>query len=149
MHDLKNLKHTEEYRCANSNNDVYIFDTAAFLSSLQLYVYKGEIITTSSVVQEVKDSESVFRLEIASIIKRFKVETPSTEFIEIARLIAKKMGLLDKLSQTDIEVLALAIQYRDRGFKPIVLTDDYDVQKILKALKIAFKPVKSIGIDKR
>lgn len=127
---------------------ILIFDTAAFLSALQLYIYGEEIVTTPSVLREVRDSDSVLRLETAFAVERFRVEAPPIDYIEKARDIARKIKLLEKLSQTDIEVLALAIQYKDRGSIPIVFTDDYDMQKILKVLGIEFKPVKSIGINR-
>lgn len=130
-------------------NEVYIFDTAAFLSALQLYIYRGEIITTPSVIQEVIDNESIAKLDIAVVVNRFKVEQPSAIFIEKIKTIAKNLNIYEKLSKTDVEILALAIEYRLRGFKPIVFTDDYDMQKILKYLNIEFKSIKNMGIDRK
>lgn len=149
MSDSKDLQRLNVFKHANSKHLICIFDTAAFLSSLQLQVYIGDIVTTPSVLQEVKDSESASRLEIALSIGRFKVEAPPPEYVEKAKNIARNMKLLEKLSQTDIDVLALTLRYRDEGFKPMVFTDDYDIQRILKNLGIDFKPVKSLGIDKR
>jgi len=151
LSDSINLQHLNDSRYATSSRDkkiVYIFDTAAFLSALQLHIYIGDIVTTPSVVEEVKDSESVLRLEMALAIERFRVETPEPRYIEKAKNTAKNRKLLDKLSQTDLEVIALALQYRDRGFKPTVLTDDYDIQAILKLVGIEFKSVKNIGINR-
>ncbi|MEM1541582.1 MAG: DNA-binding protein [Ignisphaera sp.] len=128
------------------NSEVYIFDTAAFLSALQLYIYRGEIVTTPSVVKEVKDSESIARLDVAAAVDRFHVEEPSARYIEEAKSIAKRMNLYGELSETDIEVLALAIEYRSRGRRPIVFTDDYDMQKILKTIGIEFRSIKNLGI---
>ncbi|MEM1645749.1 MAG: hypothetical protein QXL96_07780 [Ignisphaera sp.] len=149
MLDSRDSQRLNVSKHANSRSIICIFDTAAFLSSLQLYIYVGDIVTTPSVVQEVKDSESASRLEIALSIGRFKVETPPPEYVEKAKNIAKNMRVLDKLSQTDIDVLALALRCRDQGFKPVVFTDDYDIQKILKNLGIEYKPVKNLSIDKR
>ncbi|MEM1526874.1 MAG: nucleotide-binding protein [Ignisphaera sp.] len=149
MSDSRDLQRLNVFRYANSKHIICIFDTAAFLSSLQLHVYVGDIVTTPSVVQEVKDSESASRLEIALSIGRFKVEAPLPEYVEKARDIARNMKLLDKLSQTDIDVLALTLKYRNEGFKPMVFTDDYDIQRILKSLGIDFKPVKNLGIERR
>ncbi|MEM1737119.1 MAG: hypothetical protein QXG84_07905, partial [Ignisphaera sp.] len=73
------------------NSEVYIFDTAAFLSALQLYIYRGEIVTTPSVVKEVKDSESIARLDVAAAVDRFHVEEPSARYIEEAKSISKRM----------------------------------------------------------
>lgn len=148
MLDLRNLQRLNVSKHTNINKVVYIFDTAAFLAALQLHIYVGEIVTTPSVVQEVKDSESMSKLEIALIIERFRVESPDHKYMEKVKNIAKSLKLLDKLSQADIEVMALAFQYKDKEFEPVVFTDDYDVQSILKFIGIKFKPVKNIGIDK-
>lgn len=151
MSGSRSLQHLNVSRYANSSSGdrvVYIFDTAAFLSALQLYIYSGDIVTTPNVIQEVKDSDSVLRLELASIAERFRVEIPELRYLEEVRGIARKRKLLEKLSQTDLEVIALALQYKDRGFKPIVFTDDYDIQLMLRSVGIEFKPVKTMGIGK-
>ena len=109
-------------------------------------MYAGEIVTAPSVVKEVKDSDSLSRLEIALDISRFRVEQPSPRYVEKAKRAARDLGGLGRLSQTDIDVLALALEYRDRGFEVVVFTDDYDVQAVLRALGIEFRPVKTRGI---
>lgn len=151
MSDSESSIRLNEYRCASSRQAiqaVYIFDTAAFLSALQLHIYSGRIVSTPSVIREVKDAESTSRLETALSIRRVEVEQPLPEYIEKAKKVSKNAKILEKLSQADIEVVALAIEYRDRGAKPIVFTDDYDVQKVLSILGIEFRSVKNLGIDR-
>lgn len=145
MLDSRDLKLIEEFRYVNSK-PLYVFDTAAFLSALQLYMYMGEIVTTPSVIEEVKDSESVSRLGTALAIGRINVRTPSPRHIARAKDTANRMGLLEKLSKADIEVLALALELKDEGFRPIVFTDDYDIQTILKFIGIEFRSIKNLGI---
>lgn len=146
MLDSRGLQRLNASRSANSNAVVYVFDTAAFLSALQLHIYEGTIVTTPSVVQEVKDSESVLKLEIALTVERFRIESPERKYVEKVKNIAKNVKLLDKLSQTDVDVIALALQYKDKGFKPLVFTDDYDVQAVLKLIGVEFRSVKNVGI---
>jgi len=149
LYALEGSTRSGGYGRASSRPVVYIFDTAAFLSALQLYIYGGEIVAPPAVVQEVKDSESVSRLEIALTVDRFRVEEPSRQSVEKAMRAALSIGLSDKLSQADLEVVALALEYRSRGYRPVVFTDDYDVQRVLKSVGIEYKPVKNLGIDKR
>jgi UPF0271 protein len=128
---------------------VYVFDTAAFIAALQLMMYGVEIYTTSSVIAEVKDSESVQRLELSQPVGRVSVVDPEKMFVEKATEVAKRFGLLDKLSKTDIDVIALALQLKEQGYSVTVLTDDYDIQIILQRIGIDFKPVKTVGIKRR
>ncbi|MDK6028432.1 DNA-binding protein [Ignisphaera sp. 4213-co] len=125
---------------------VLILDTAAFIAAAPLYLYDKLLYTTPSVINEVKDSESVQRLMLAQAVDRLIIEEPSKEFIKKAVDAAKRLKIFDKLSKTDIDVLALALQLLSKGFNVTVLTDDYDLQKVLKSMGIDFKAVKTIGI---
>jgi len=138
MRDLK--------RCRESNLKVFILDTAAFLVALPLQIYDVELYTVPAVVDEVKDYESRTRLEFAAIVDRFHVEMPEDKYFKKAVEIAKRFKAMDKLSMADMQVLALALKLRDCGLKPIVVTDDYTLQRILTYIGIDFKPVKTIGI---
>jgi UPF0271 protein len=128
---------------------VYVFDTAAFIAALQLMMYGVEIYTTSSVIAEVKDSESVQRLELSQPVGRVSVVDPEKMFVEKATEVAKRFGLLNKLSKTDIDVIALALQLKEQGYSVTVLTDDYDIQNILQRIGIDFTSVKTVGIKRR
>lgn len=128
------------------NRMVLILDTAAFISATHLHIYDRPLYTTPSVLDEVKDSESVQRLSLSQSIDRIIVVEPSKEYIEKALNLAKKFRVLDKLSKTDLDVLALALQLVSEGYDVTVLTDDYVLQRILKSIGIAFKPVKTIGV---
>ncbi|MEL9939408.1 MAG: DNA-binding protein [Ignisphaera sp.] len=130
----------------SSNRRVLLLDTAAFISATHLYVYDRLLYTTPSVLDEVKDFESVQRLSLSQSADRIVIVEPSKEYIEKALSLARKFGALDKLSRTDLEVLALALQLVSEGYDVTVLTDDYDLQKILKGIGIEFKPIKTIGI---
>jgi UPF0271 protein len=70
-------------------------------------------------------------------------------FVEKATEVAKRFGLLNKLSKTDIDVIALALQLKEQGYSVTVLTDDYDIQNILQRIGIDFTSVKTVGIKRR
>ncbi|MEM0505803.1 MAG: nucleotide-binding protein, partial [Thermosphaera sp.] len=56
-----------------------------------------------------------------------------------------RIGEVSKLSKTDVEIAALALELRNSS-KTIVFTDDYSLQNLLLHLKIGFRPVKTRGI---
>ncbi len=139
MQDLNQLNRSVQSK-------VFVLDTAAFLAALPLHIYGYKMYTTPSVINEVRDSESVARLKISIDIDRIEIVLPNTKSILRAIEISRRLGLYNSLSKTDIEVIALALELREQGFKPIVFTDDYDIQILLRSIGIEFKSVKTMGI---
>ena len=92
-----------------------MLDTAAFLARLQLSLYGVELVTTPSVIEEVRDFESRLGLEISLEVSRVSVEEPSRDSIEVARRAASELGVMERLSRTDLEVLALALDKARSG----------------------------------
>ncbi len=134
-------------RCS-SNELVLVLDTAAFLAGVQLLLYSHRLATVPRVLEEVKDSESVLRLEIAIEASRIEVVEPLEEYRRRAENVTEDVGARGKLSQTDIDVLALALQLRDSGCRVIIVTDDYTLQNVAALSGIEFRPVKTMGIRK-
>uniref|UniRef100_A0A7J3Z5J9 DNA-binding protein n=1 Tax=Ignisphaera aggregans TaxID=334771 RepID=A0A7J3Z5J9_9CREN len=126
-----------------------VLDTAAFLAALQLLMYGIELYTPRSVVEEVKDFESVQRFQLSESIERVKVEDPKHSFVSKAVEVARRHGVLERLSNTDLDVLALALQLSSQGYDVVVLTDDYVLQRILIELGLGFRPVKTRGVEKK
>jgi len=126
-----------------------VLDTAAFLAALQLLMYGIELYTPRSVVEEVKDFESVQRFQLSESIERVKVEDPKHSFVSKAVEVARRHGVLERLSNTDLDVLALALQLSSQGYDVVVLTDDYVLQRILIELGLGFMPVKTRGVEKK
>ncbi|HEX69286.1 MAG TPA: hypothetical protein ENG10_03210, partial [Candidatus Bathyarchaeota archaeon] len=54
---------------------------------------------------------------------------------------SKRTGDFKYLSQADIEVLALALQLKNSGENPTVVTDDYSMQNVANKLGIEFSPL--------
>ena len=127
---------------------IIVLDTAAFLARLQLSLYGVELVTTPSVIEEVKDFESRLGLELSLEVSRVSVEEPSAEAIDRARRAASELGVLERLSRTDLEVLALALDKARSGAEVAIATDDYSVQNVATYLGLRFLPIKTRGIDR-
>ena len=136
-----------DIRCEDQER-VLVLDTAALLAGIQLHVYGQRLVTVPRVIEEVKDEVSVRGLEIALIVNRVEIVEPRKEYREQARSVARDVGSLAKLSETDLDVLALALQLRDAGCRVVVVTDDYSLQNTVALIGIEFQPVKSIGIKR-
>ncbi len=127
---------------------VLVLDTAAFLARLQLSLFCFEMITSPRVVDEVKDFESRLGIELIEGLNRVSVREPRDDSRERARRTAESMGLLKRLSETDIDVVALAIEELAKGRRVSIVTDDYSVQLIAKSIGADYIPVKTLGIDR-
>jgi UPF0271 protein len=125
---------------------VLVLDTTAFIARLPLYAPRIRAYTTSSVLSEVRDSESKAGLEMALTLERVSVLDPPSEYLERAKKEALHRGLHVSLSKTDLSVAALALMLRDRGHDVEVVTDDYALQNLLSFLGIGFRPIRTRGI---
>ncbi len=104
----------------------YILDSTAFYAGLH---FKGiEILTTPEVISEIKHLKRIYEiLDILILNSTIKVLKPSDHYINKARDLAMKSNELDKLSATDISIIALALELNYE-----VITDDYAITNILK-----------------
>ncbi len=127
-------------------NIVLVLDTSAFLAKYPLQQYIYSLYTTPSVLDEVRDKESKYAMEIAVAIDRVRVVEPPNKYRSWAYEKAREIGEHTSLSKTDLDVLALAMYLTSRGYHVIVFTDDYALQNTLYNLNISFKPLRTMGI---
>lgn len=113
-----------------------VLDTSAIIY-LQDFRKFGEIFTTDSVINEVKDKISAMKLQVMNI----KVVEPSRKSVDEVKNVASGTGDLEKLSQTDIGVLALA-----KELEATIISDDRNVQNVAKKIGIEYISVFNKGI---
>lgn len=87
-----------------------------------------QMITVPEVVEEVKDENSRLFLSLMDI----KVEEPSEEAVSKVREVAAKSGDIYKLSNTDIKLIAKALDLD----QSVLVTDDYSIQNVASLLDI-------------
>ncbi len=110
---------------------MYVLDASSIIAGINVPPDKG--ITTPEVLEEVKLHNFNMLL--------YRVESPDSSFIEEVRAAAKKTGDLEVLSDTDINLLALALQ--EHG---ILVTDDYAMQNVATKLGIKYEGIQMRGI---
>jgi len=116
-----------------------ILDTSAiiYLSNFSQF---EEIILPKKVLEEVKDEFSKLKL---SIFENAKILEAGKKELEEVKKIAKNTGDLSKLSQTDLEILALA-----KKFKYIIISDDHNIQNLAKKMGLKFLSIFNPSIKK-
>jgi len=116
---------------------IYILDTSAIISGKNL-PYDVEYYIPESVLNEIK-----FRDNLSIFLENLKVRNPGKESIEKVIEYASKTGDINKLSKTDIDIIALAIEINGT-----VITDDYAIQNVLKYIGLKYSGLSQREISK-
>ena len=89
------------------------------------------------------------RFNAAVESKRLEVRTPRDIFFDEVKEASKKVGDERYLSETDFQVLALALELKRRGLYPMIVTDDYSIQNVANQIGIDFTSLLTYGIKFR
>lgn len=122
---LKNMQSTSK--------TVYILDSSAFFASF--YEEGALLITIDAVVNEVRDAASAMHLSVLQE-KGLRVEPVDVSQIKSVLDAARHTQDIDKLSETDIQVIAKA---KEHG--ATIVTDDYAIQNVAAVLGIKVRPL--------
>lgn len=127
-----------------------LLDTSAIFSGKSIDIENFIIITTNSVLDEIKPGGKDYRNLQYLIAKGLKIFNPSIDSLKKIKSISKKTGDLTRLSKTDIDILALAYDMKyNSNINITILTDDYSIQNLSNFLKISFINISQSGITKR
>ncbi|MEM3160033.1 MAG: PIN domain-containing protein [Nitrososphaera sp.] len=116
-----------------------ILDASAFYAGTP-FLSGRECYTTSRVLDEIKHVKSA-ALEGLIDAGNLKVVDPEPRHVKAARKAAEKTGDLQKLSEADISVLALAMQ-----LESMLITDDYALANVAATLGIKVSSSSGKGI---
>lgn len=114
----------------------YIADSAVFIMG-NCDVDSSLLITVPSVEDELKSKNAILRYDLAKE-GGLRVEWPEPEMVKAIREKAEQTRDSEELSKTDLEVLAKALEHKE---KAVLLTDDYAVQNVAVQLGIEVKPI--------
>jgi UPF0271 protein len=134
-------------------NNIYkkgiVLDTSAFVAGFDPFFSNEEQMTVPKVEEEIKRNSMVkMRFETALESGRVKVKAPTQEFLNQAKTSSNKVGDSVKLSETDIELLALALELKAKGYEPQIVTDDYSIQNVATQMGIEFLALATFGIKR-
>lgn len=118
---------------------MYVADTSFILRYNR--IPKVKIVVPESVLKEIKYPSEKLKIALWDI----EVINPKKRYVKKVMEEAKKIGFLEKLSDADIEVLALALERNG-----VILTNDFSIQNLARRLKIRFEgEIKIKKIKKR
>jgi len=123
--------------------ETYIIDSGVIFLRKALY---ENMITIPEVIDEIKDEDSKFYLSLLNL----RVEDVDDKYVKKVIEGAKKTGDVHRLSNTDIKLIAKAIEVCEKVGKDkvILLTDDYSIQNLAMYFGIKFENVVQKTISK-
>jgi len=109
----------------------YVLDSTAFYAGIP-YQGSGRYYTTYLVLEEVKHHN----VGSSFIHSRVHVTEPSADSVNKVRMTALKTGDAGALSQTDMSLLALAVDLMQADGGVNLVSDDFAVRNVAKVLSI-------------
>ncbi|MCJ7762660.1 ribonuclease VapC, partial [Candidatus Bathyarchaeota archaeon] len=108
-----------------------VLDTSAFLAGFDPFSVSENQVTVPKVQEEIK-AKSMISVRFTTAIEngKLKVKTPSEEFLSKAKTSAITVGDSFFLSETDMQILALALELKAAGYSPQIVSDDYSIQNV-------------------
>jgi UPF0271 protein len=126
---------------------VIVLDTSAFLVGFDPFSVNEEQYTVPMVREEIMgDSMPWVRFKTAVENGKLKVRSPERIFLSQIKTSANAVGDVFFLSETDSQILALALQLKAEGYSPLIVTDDYSIQNVANQLNIEFASLATLGI---
>ncbi|MCX8153446.1 MAG: hypothetical protein N3E52_03325 [Candidatus Bathyarchaeota archaeon] len=131
----------------DKNKRVAIIDTSAFLAGFDPFSISEDHVTTPSVKEELRsNSIASVRFETAVENGKLKIKLPADKYVNSIKIFAAKIGDSFFLSETDMQLLALALEFNVSGYTTKIVTDDYSIQNVAIQLGIEFAPLATFGI---
>ena len=126
-------------------NTLYVLDTSVFVQGYAALFSDKAIVTVYMVSEEVKSSEALIQFDML-MKSGLKILNPSDESIGVVRVCSEKLA--DNLSETDIYVVALALDFKGKGKDVRVVSEDNSVKNLCKIKGIKVVSVKNPDIER-
>lgn len=131
----------------SKNRPVFVLDTSAIIYGFNPRLVEGDHYITPKVEAELLGRRTKNTTDLSVSSGCLKVRSPKEEFKENVRAKATSTGDIAVLSETDLEVVALAMELKGEGQVPTVISDDYSLQNLCTNMEISFRPMMTKGIS--
>ena len=127
-----------------------VLDTSAFIAGFDPLTVTEKQYTVPEVKNEL-NTGSMPWMRFNAAIEREKVIIlkPQKKFFQDVIEASKKVGDIRYLSEPDLQVLALALELKNRGLNPLIVTDDYSIQNVANKIDVGFTSLMTFGIKFR
>lgn len=118
---------------------MYVLDASAFINEY----HTTEPIATVPMVRDELHDESAYRFD-ALEGSGMHIQIPEEETVERVRRAAEQSGDFDVLSNTDVRLLAAALE-----LSAVLVTDDYAIQNVADKLDVDVEIIAQEGISEQ
>jgi UPF0271 protein len=134
----------------NTLKKAVVLDTSALIAGFDPLSIEGEHYTVPKVKDEIaENSMADVRFKIAVENGKLRVRIPNEISLSKIKASATIVGDTFFLSETDLQVLALALELKTEGYTPLIVTDDYSIQNVANQVGIEFASLATYGIRRR
>lgn len=128
---------------------IIVLDASAIINGYNplLMIGNRQVISVDT-LNEIIQEEKKKIIEEALELKRLEKIDPEEKFVMKAEEIARETNDIKYLSKSDISTIALALELKEKGFEPIIVTDDFSIQNVIKFLGLKYTPIATRGIRK-
>lgn len=107
----------------------------------------GEVFTVPSVEDELlKGTMTQLRFHVNKEKGKVVLKSPSPRALESVEAVSARAGERGHVSQADREVVALALDLKQDGQDPVIVSDDYAVQNMAEHLHLDYGSLANFGI---
>ncbi len=125
-----------------------ILDTSAFIMGYDPLSVSDAQFTVPSVLEELGPrTTGMLRFRVAEQTGKLRILQPSDGFVNRIKLLSTDAGDIRVLSDVDIQILALALQLKNEGKNPVIVSDDYSIQNIAERIEVEYKSLATLGIQ--
>jgi len=129
---------------------VLVLDTSGLIMGLDPSALDLPSYTTQSVIDElIPNSLQYARLSTSQHSGRLIVKKPRDSSSTVVQQTSSRVGDQRVLSIADSDVLALALELRENGLSPVIVSDDYAVQNVAEMLGIEHASLATFGITSK
>jgi len=126
---------------------VLVLDTSALIMGLDPLGLDYDSYSVPEVAEELKQQTGPsYRLTVSSSSGKLKIQNPTETSLNSVAESAKQLGDKVALSKADTCVIALALDLRNQGSQPIIVSDDYAIQNVAEGIGIAYQSLATLGI---
>ena len=127
---------------------VLVLDTSAFIigfNPLSAGVTSYSVPAVGGELQP--DCIASVRYNTSRESGRLIIRMPSNSSHKTVLGKSSELGEEYELSEADVQILALALDLKREGKKPVVVSDDYSIQNVAEHLKLEYSSLATFGIS--
>jgi UPF0271 protein len=124
----------------DSGSKAIILDTSAFIAR-NFNLKDPDAVIPISVIEEIQKGK--LKREIGYAEEMLNLRVPDNSYRNAVVEFAQRTGDINVLSETDIDVISLGMELNG-----IVMTDDFAIQNVCRAMGIEFIPASNLSIRK-